>query len=344
MTITDEGLPFAVEALLQGRRAPGEQGLRVTQFAILSSLTASGRLPATTIIEDIAGELSKTSYEILCEMHKRDYVRVDKSGSIIAAYPFSIRPTRHRVELENGVTVFAMCAIDALGIPPMANSDATIYSSTDSGIEVRVIFRQQQISWDPPETVVLIGTETPAGAAADVCCQHVNFFANRTTAEAWAKAHPEIEGTILSQGRAIQLATAIFEADEERPQRYSGKPLCFSYLWCAVHLYEVVQRLDKGSKVKELMKAITEDAQNLVNNYHTVKSVSPELCDKLEEIVKEMDTLEPSLPTENDVRNNFFSGGGSQYVHTGSGAQKINNSSGYIGEYSGSGNLHLPLW
>lgn len=101
--------------------------------------------------------------------------------------------------------------------------------------------------------------------------------------------------------------------------------------------YKVTQRLGKGSKVEELMKAMTEDVQSLVN-YHVVKSASPELCNKLEEIVKEMDTLEPSLPMENDGRNNFQSGGGEMYVHTGSGALKVNKSSGYIGEYSGSGN------
>ncbi len=80
-------------------------------------------------------------------------------GKIIAAYPFSIRPTRHRVELENGVTVSAMCAIDALGIPPMVNCNATIYSDTDSDDGVYIFFRQQQVNWYPPDTVVLVGTD-----------------------------------------------------------------------------------------------------------------------------------------------------------------------------------------
>ncbi|MGH3546890.1 MAG: organomercurial lyase [Pseudonocardiaceae bacterium] len=34
------------------------------------------------------------------------------------AYPFSAAPTRHRVRLATGVDTYAMCVIDALGIPP----------------------------------------------------------------------------------------------------------------------------------------------------------------------------------------------------------------------------------
>ncbi|KAK5309427.1 hypothetical protein LTR70_010296 [Exophiala xenobiotica] len=207
---SNEGLPSALNAILQRRRAPREYGLRATQRAILSSLTASGQLPASSIIDDIATDSGKMGYDTLCTLHERDYLRLDKDGKIVAAYPFSIRPTHHRIELENGVTVFAMCAIDALGIPPMVNGDATIYSSTDSGDKIRVTFRQQQVSWNPPEAVVLLGRESSTGAAADVCCQHVNFFVSRIVAESWAKAHPKIDQTIVDQERAVQIGARIF--------------------------------------------------------------------------------------------------------------------------------------
>ena len=103
---------------------------------------------------------------------------------------------------------------------------------------------------------------------------------------------------------------------------------------------KVSRRLGKGSKVEELLKAITEDTQALVN-YHAVKSASPNLAAKLEDVIKEMGSLEPSLPSEEEEeegKKSFYSNGGEQYVHTGSGMMKVNKSSGYIGEYSGSGN------
>ncbi|KAK4938775.1 hypothetical protein LTR66_015066, partial [Elasticomyces elasticus] len=145
----------ALDSTLRRRRAPEKGGLRATQVAILSSLRESGNLPASDIMDDIAADSGKTGNGILSALQEHDYVRVDKYGKISVAYPFSIGPTRHRVELQNGVTVFAMCAIDALGIPPMVDSNATIYTSTNSGDEVCVTFRQQQVRWDPREAVVL---------------------------------------------------------------------------------------------------------------------------------------------------------------------------------------------
>lgn len=86
----------------------------------------------------------------------------------------------------------------------MVNCNATIYSDTDSGDEVYIFFRQQQVDWDPPDTVVLVGTGSSMGAAADVCCQHVIFFASQASVEDWAKAHLEIEHMIFGQETAVQ--------------------------------------------------------------------------------------------------------------------------------------------
>ena len=48
-------------------------------------------------------------------------------GRVVAvAYPFSGRPTRQQVELDGFPAVYAMCAIDALGIPAMAGRDGRI--------------------------------------------------------------------------------------------------------------------------------------------------------------------------------------------------------------------------
>ena len=56
---------------------------------------------------------------------------------------------------------------------------------------------------------------------------------------------------------------------------------------------KVARRLGKGNKVEELLKAIAEDTQNLVN-YHAVKSASPSLYAKLEDFVNGMNSLKPS--------------------------------------------------
>lgn len=86
---------------------------------------------------------------------------------------------------------------------------------------------------------------------------------------------------------------------------------------------KIAQRLGKGSKVEELLKSITEDAQNLVN-YQAVKSARPELCSKLEEVIKEMEAIEPSLPYNDDLTQTFNAYGGYQNISTGTSTQHIN--------------------
>jgi hypothetical protein len=48
------------------------------------------------------------------------------NGVVRVAYPFSGAPTRQQVELDGFPAVYAMCAIDVLGIPAMAGRDGRI--------------------------------------------------------------------------------------------------------------------------------------------------------------------------------------------------------------------------
>ena len=96
------------------------------------------------------------------------------------------------------------------------------------------------------------------------------------------------------------------------------------------------RRLGKGSKVEELMRAITEDAQNLVD-YHAVKSASPTLFTRLGEIAKEMASLAPSLPTDEADTQTFHNYKGTQNVSTGSSTQhnNINQGGGTMNNFAG---------
>ncbi|KAL4788755.1 P-loop containing nucleoside triphosphate hydrolase protein [Aspergillus venezuelensis] len=91
----------------------------------------------------------------------------------------------------------------------------------------------------------------------------------------------------------------------------------------------IVRRLGKGSKVEELMKAITEDVQIIVN-HQAVKSADSQQNVKLEQILRELESLESSLPEDDASGMNFTSHGGPQhnYVHRGHGAYHVNSGSG----------------
>jgi len=75
----------------------------------------------------------------LATVAREDLVHTDDDGAVLVAYPFSARPRGHRVTIDGGATVEAMCAIDALGIAPMLNQPIEISSKDPmSGSEIRV--------------------------------------------------------------------------------------------------------------------------------------------------------------------------------------------------------------
>jgi N-terminal domain on NACHT_NTPase and P-loop NTPases len=85
---------------------------------------------------------------------------------------------------------------------------------------------------------------------------------------------------------------------------------------------KVFKRLGKGNKVEELMISITEDVQLVVNN-HAVKSATPERNAELENIIKEMKSIKPSVPEDGSLGTTFNSGGGEMHNY-------LNQDKGYL--------------
>lgn len=142
-------------------------------------------------------------------------MHLDEAGRVSVAYPFSGVPRGHQVQLADGPSVWAMCAIDALGIPQMAGGDATV-TATDpqSADPVRVERSGPNWRWSPQSTTVLVAGAAMTGDAAALCaCPHVNFYTSSTHAQASLANHPELTGELLlAQGAAIEYAGAVFGA------------------------------------------------------------------------------------------------------------------------------------
>lgn len=195
----------------RGRVAPAERGLRPVHQAVLRSFAQTGHAPDALSLATHAAPFQAA--DVLAELAAGDFLYLDPAGQITAAYPFSARPTRHKVRISGHATVFAMCAIDALGMSAMLGLPVAIESSDPStGQPITLIVDGAGSTWDPDTAVVYVGRNdiTCAGSSAEVCCDCINFFAKRASAETWAASHPEITGGILSQGQALQIGTGIF--------------------------------------------------------------------------------------------------------------------------------------
>lgn len=97
----------------RGRVAPAERGLRAVRQAVLRSFVRTGAAPGISSLAEYAQPFNVS--RALAELEDGDFLCLDPAGQITAAYPFSALPTRHRV--SRAASVFAMCAIDALGCP-----------------------------------------------------------------------------------------------------------------------------------------------------------------------------------------------------------------------------------
>ena len=49
-------------------------------------------------------------------LKEKGLIALEDDGGVTGLYPFSAVPTRHKVQLKDGRSVFAMCAIDSLGV------------------------------------------------------------------------------------------------------------------------------------------------------------------------------------------------------------------------------------
>jgi hypothetical protein len=184
-------------------------------WSIVLAFPELGGPPDAGWVRARATELGVDAEVALAEFATRDLLHRDPaSGAITAAYPFSGVATHHQVVPAGGKPVYAMCAIDALGIPFMLGRDATV-SAADiaDGTPIRVEVRDGQASWDPPGAVVLVGTVGGSGASADTRCPFVNFFASTTAAEVYLRTHPAVSGRVLDLGAALEAGKRVFGTD-----------------------------------------------------------------------------------------------------------------------------------
>ena len=151
--------------------------------------------------------------QILHRLSSMDLLVLDTRGdTILAAYPFSATPTPHQVRLVNR-KVFALCAIDALGIPAMLQEEATISSRcAHCGSPVEIQARPEQLTRRVPfETVVWFPiSEDDCCHVAQSRCPNISFFCASHHLEAWCKVNGQADGIVLSLLEAFEAGREIF--------------------------------------------------------------------------------------------------------------------------------------
>jgi Alkylmercury lyase len=145
-------------------------------------------------------------------MVELDLIQLADDGVIDCAYPFSARVTTHTVTLDDVTVLYAMCAVDALGIPVMLHRAGVIQTTDpESGASIRIqVDASGKATAEPRGAVVLCSVSAGPGPLSSLCCPLVNAFEARATAERFLLSRPELTGTILSLPDAAACGATVF--------------------------------------------------------------------------------------------------------------------------------------
>jgi hypothetical protein len=135
----------------------------------------------------------------------------DEDARIVSAYPFSGSPTAHQVFMEGHTSVYAMCAIDSLGIPCMLGQGGSIRSACFFCHKpVRVDIQDGRLQGAQPSTTVLWSSDRDGCCVAEARCPLMNFFCNERHLHAWLVTSPDERGIALSLIDALEVGKAAF--------------------------------------------------------------------------------------------------------------------------------------
>ena len=155
---------------------------------ILELFGTNGRAPSLLEVAEGIGVSAEQARAILADLRAHDLLGLDESATTIRyAYPFSSLPTEHRIELH-GRPLYAVCAIDALGVAGMLGTDATIASccrACGGRIEVSTAENGKSLTHYRSAEAVVWYDLAYIQAAAVSCCPAIAFFCSDPHLERW---------------------------------------------------------------------------------------------------------------------------------------------------------------
>ena len=179
--------------------------------AILRSLANSGRPPGRTAI---AAMLSDGAVdEALARLGADDLIVLDAAGrEVVGAYPLTTEDTPHHLEVS-GVSVNAMCALDALAVAPLFDTSVEVDSRCHvTGAPIRLRVEGEGIAAASPSPGIRVGVawQNPCGHAAHSMCREMVFLVDEAIALDWQAGDVEAKG-LFTLDEALDFAGRFFK-------------------------------------------------------------------------------------------------------------------------------------
>lgn len=218
--VRSEAAATALLAMLEvvdvGRRWTGHKPAEDRVYrAILTHYARHALAPSIKQLSEMSGMGLAKLRASLRDLDERDLIVVDEGrDAITGAYPFTDRETDHCVTVD-GRSVYAMCAVDALGAPAMVGWDAVIESRCRAcDTQIRVGIRDEGVTLTPSvpqDAVVWLDLRRTNGCSATSLCAGTAVFCSDAHLHSWREAHERTgRGHRLSIAEAHQVGVAIF--------------------------------------------------------------------------------------------------------------------------------------
>jgi hypothetical protein len=179
---------------------------------LLRIFLTSGGPPRAAELRRLADGLGLAPGEAMQRLADADLVHTDPvTGAATTAYPFSGVSTPHVVRVDGVPMLYAMCAIDALGIPLMVGQDAVITSVSPATRDTITVERRAGTwLWQPATAVIVTVGIKSAGPSLSCTCPFITFHATVEHAVAYLQHGAPAGGRIVGQSEAVDAAEAEF--------------------------------------------------------------------------------------------------------------------------------------
>lgn len=191
--------------------------------AVLRAFAADGTSPCVDDIIVRIPALGGQEVTRICRaLTEKDLIVWDEARQCVqSAYPFSGLPTGHTVHLKEGPAVFALCAVDALGMPVMLGQAANIFSRcAHCNARVEVAVSADGLGrYHPRDSVVWF----PLGEdvwcpVAESRCPDINFFCSTEHCDSCVQGRGRPEGLRMTMTEAFDVGREIFGTLLARPR------------------------------------------------------------------------------------------------------------------------------
>jgi hypothetical protein len=181
---------------------------------VLELFARSGRPPRIHEIGGETGLFAEKVRALVADLQAHDLLGTNSAGDVVLyAYPFTGEQTEYRVQLH-GRKLYAVCAIDALGVAGMSRTDVIIESSCracGSRIAIATAQAGKSLSHAQPANTVVWYDLAYRGCAAASCCRSIAFFCSDAQLQRWLSTQdPQHRGHPLTLDEALEVGRALF--------------------------------------------------------------------------------------------------------------------------------------